>query len=614
MAAIVRQSSLTSLDPLKANFKNFMFKCWMTWFQQPPQPIMYDFGDRLQHGPDKDVLMGYRGMSKSYITVTYGAWTHHCDPEALILALAASGNAASGNAFLYWGMINKFPWLSHLKPSGILRYSATAFDVQGSKLEKSESFASMSVFSGDKTGRRADLIIPDDVETPNTSSTEGERTELRKHYAELGSAILRTDRLGKVKVLGTPQTEATIYTELAMDKGYGMRIYPVLYPKPEEMTHYGPWLDPKIRKALEDNPLLAGTSTTPARFSEADIQARLLEWGLTEFNRQFKLWTDVGEATERPLKLRDCPIINVPVPTLQEPLKVPSELRWDPSPINLVPGLQVDALNGDSLVYYPADTKEYREYWQKPEGIIIQVDPSGGGMDETTWGAIAQHNGRVFLLDMEGAIEGFSTPTLEGIAAMAKRWGAQRIRIEKNYGGGMFTALLRPALLKANHPCAIEEEFATGQKEVRMVDSLEALVSLHRLVFNRTVLQKDFPVRYAQVADAKQRFYRLTYQFTRVTKMKGALAHDDRLDMLASGARSFLGSLSRQLDEAAAESRAMEINKDVDYLIEQQRLEREALGIYDGGRPSNGFRIGEAVGRDTGGLAGSPLFPGRGKP
>ena len=612
MANLVRQSSLTSLDPMKRNFKNMLYRVWRTKFDADPQPLMYDFADRFQHGPANDVLMGFRGFSKSYIAVTCCAWVHHCDQEALILNLAGSGNASGGNADLYWGMINGFDWLAHLKPSGLLRHSAHAFDVAGSTMEKSESFAALSIFSGDKTGRRADFALADDIETPTTSSTETDRAELRKHFSEVGSAILRSDRGWRWnKLLGTPQTEDTLYTELAQEKGYGMRIYPVLYPSPSEMVHYGPWLDPKIKQAVTDNPTLAATSTMPGRFPESDIEARKLEWGTTEFNRQFLLWTDVGKGVARPLHLRDIPVVSIPVPTPSHPLKVPSELRWEPLASNRVANLQVDSLNGDSEMFHPADTKEYRDYWQKPEGVIIQVDPSGGGADETVAQALAQHVGRVFLLDQEAYLEGFTDSTLMGIARMAKRWGANKVRIEKNFGGGMFAALLRPKLLEVGHACAIEEDFATGQKEVRIVDTLEAVITGHRLVINLPVLQADFSIKYPTVADAKRRYYRLTYQITRITKEKNALTHDDRVDDLASGVGSFLGSLSRQLEEAARESRDMILNRDVDHFIAEQARQRDAMGPnLKRPLPGGAYEV-RTVLLHGGGLRGSPLFRGR---
>jgi hypothetical protein len=621
--AVVKAKRLDR-DPLKHDFRNFVFKTWRTLFDNDPTPRMYEVAERLQHGPDRDIVMGWRGLSKSYITVTYGVWTLYCDPTEIVLTVSGSGKGADGNAILAYGMVNGFDWLAHMKPTGMLRQSSHAFDVAGSRMEKSESFAAESLF-GQITGRRASLIIPDDVETPNTSETEGDRSRLRLRYAELGGSILKPG--GLVKVLGTAQTEQTIYLELATERGYSMRMWPVVYPrahtdpKKDELRKYGPWLAPSILAEVTANPELAGTSVEPTRFDEADLFSRKLEYGAVEFERQFKLFLDAGVANDKPLKMRDIPVIEIPVPTAQDPLRVPTVIRWSPLPANQWGDIQVDALNGDSAVYAPmierppsighngGPSMEAADglYWQEPESKILEVDPSGGGADETAWGILAQHLGRVFLCHQDARLDGFSKETMQAIARDAKLYGVHKVRIEKNFGGGMFGELLRPHLLAVNHPCTIEEENA-GQvmKEQRIIDSLQGIISDHRLVIAAEVLRKDFKVDYPEVEQAKRRFYRLTYQLTRITKKKGALAHDDRVDMLASGVASFIGTLRRQLEEAARESREEFLRREAEKIIETRRKQGQPLFGLEAG-PS---RLGNFI-KDVGGLACSPLFPGR---
>lgn len=609
--AIVKAARLDK-DPLKRDFRNFAYKTWRTLFDNDPTPRMYEVAERLQHGPDRDIIMGWRGLSKSYITVTYAVWALYCDPTEIVLTVSGSGSGASGNAILAWGMVNGFDWLAHMKPSGMLRQSAHAFDVAGSRMEKSESFAAESLF-GQITGRRASLIIPDDVETPNTSETEGDRSRLRVRYAELGGSILKPG--GKIKVLGTAQTEQTLYLELATEKGYSMRMWPVVYPrahadpKKDELRKYGPWLAPSILQEVTANPELAGTSVEPSRFTEADLFARRLEYGSTEYDRQFKLFLDAGTANDKPLKLRDIPVIEIAVPTAADPLRVPSVLQWSPMPANQWADIQVDALNGDSQVFAPMALDSDKAFWQEPETKILEVDPSGEGKDETAWGVLAQHLGRVYLVHADARLEGFSTDTMKAIAKDAKIYGVHKVRIEKNYGGGMFGELLRPHLLAINHPCTIEEEVAGGvMKEQRIIDSLQGIISDHRLVIAAEVLRKDFKVEYDGVEQAKRRFYRLTYQLTRITKKKGALAHDDRVDMLASGVASFIGTLRRQLEEAARESREAYLQEQAEKIIETRRKQGQPLFGLEAG-PS---RLGNFI-KDVGGLAGSPLFRGRQK-
>lgn len=613
-------------DPLKADFRNFMHKAWMTWFDNAPTENMYEFGWRLQHGPPRDILMGFRGFSKSFITVTFGIWTLYVDPKEIVLTVSGSGSGAAGNADLAWGMVNNFPWLAHMKPTGNLRQSAEAFDVQGSMMEKSESFAAMSLF-GQTTGRRGSLIIPDDIETPNTSETEGDRSKLRKRNKELGGAILKPG--GRIKMLGTAQTEHTIYTELATESGYGCYILPCRYPisstdpKVDQMRKYGPWLAPPILKRLQENPHLAGSPTEPSRFDEAELLDRMVVYGTTEYERQFMMFLDAGVGVNNPLKLRDIPVMELAEPveatdqSPYRPFKVPTSLTWMPSPQTQYADLKVDSLNGDGHVYAPIAISDM---WQEPELKVLIVDPSGGGFDETAWSILTQHLGRVFFPHQDARLEGFSTETMQAIAADAFKWRVHAVHIEKNYGGGMFGELLRPHLMAAAQDergrwkdanwqgCEIIELNAGQvQKEVRIVDTLTGLVTAHRLVLSAELLRRDFTAgkHYETVEESKRRFYRLTYQLTRITKKRGCLAHDDRIDSLATGVGTFVGVLQRQLHEAAEKARE-------DYLAGEaekiHRSLRKQAGVSpQGSRPGldNFIKFAQK------GLSSSPLFKGR---
>lgn len=615
--AIVRATSLER-DPLKRDFKNFQWRMWKTLFDNAPTNTMYELGDRLQHGPDRDIELGFRGLSKSYVTVGYAIWSLERDREEQVLALSGSGGGAKGNALLAWAMINTFDWLVHLRPSASQPQSSQAFDVAGATPKKSESFAALSLY-GQVTGRRASLIIPDDVETPNTSASEGDRQELRRRYAELGGAVLIPER-GRVKVLGTPQCEDSLYIELAVQRGYSMWICPSYYPTPEELglrpnaegkviNRYRGWVAPHLLKALEVNPELAGTPTEPTRFPEAELYKRKLEYGSIEFDRQFRLYLDAGGDQGRALKLRDLIVMEIPKPSASSPdVKVPDDLSWSPAPNLRWEDIPTDALDGDAL-FAPARVG----VWQLPELKVLVVDPSGQGTDETSWNVLAQHLGRVFLLDADARLEGFSRPTMLAIAKDAKLWGVHKVIIEKNYGGGMFGELLRPVLLEVGHPCEIEELNAGQvQKEVRIVDTLEGLVTDHRLVVSAEVLRKDYKVRYPEVEEAKWRYYRLTYQFTRITKKRGALAHDDRVDSLASGVATFMGTLRRQLQDALRDSQEEFLKAQAERIMATRKKQGlKVLDLYGHPVEPDRYRLGKLLRETAEGVLGSTYFKGR---
>lgn len=96
---------------------------------------------------------------------------------------------------------------------------------------------------------------------------------------------------------------------------------------------------------------------------------------------------------------------------------------------------------------------------------------------------------------------------------------------------GMFASLLQP-VLSAIYPCMIEEVRNSTQKELRIIDTLEPLLNQHRLVLNYTAVEKDIN---EALADTKRIGYSLIHQLSHITKERGSLQHDDRLDALTIG-------------------------------------------------------------------------------
>jgi hypothetical protein len=585
-------------DPLKADFKNFLWKVWHELGLGDPSPLQYDFADYLQYRDkvDSDVgsrkaLLAFRGAAKTYVTTAFAVWRMYCDQQEKVLVTSATAKYAGAIATFAFQMVTTFPWLGHLRPRSDQRQSALAFDVNGARPSKDYSFASESIF-GQITGKRSTLIIGDDLETPNTSDTEGNRAELRKRIGEFGAIILPG---GDIIYLGTPQVEATIYRELAEEKGYELRIYPILFPVPsddpkkDELRRYGSRLAPLLTKALDANPDLAGTSTEPTRFSETDIMSRRVEWGATEFDRQFRLLLDAGAGRGNPLKIRDLIVFDIPKPEPGKLPRLPADIAWSPIPAAKYDGVDVDAMTGDSQLYAPVRLDD----WVEVDGVHCHVDPSGEGSDETTWSITAQLLGRVALLWQGYSIEGHTPETLKGIAEDCKAWSVQTCDVEDNFGQGMFAQLLKPVMFdEVQHPCSIEGvRFGNTQKERRIVDTLEPITTNHRLIINAEVIRRDFRVEYDHVEDGKRRYYRLTYQFTRMTRKRGCVPHDDRVDGLAGAVAKFVSVLQQALKEAAKAGRVKAIEEEAERLIAARREAGLPLfGLED--KPQFGRRRG----------------------
>ena len=71
----------------------------------------------------------------------------------------------------------------------------------------------------------------------------------------------------------------------------------------------------------------------------------------------------------------------------------------------------------------------------------------------------------------------------------------------------------------------------------------------HRLVINHAVIHKDFKSTQLYPHE-KALKYQLAYQLTRVTKERGSLVHDDRLDVLAIAARYWIDQIAMTQDKA----------------------------------------------------------------
>ena len=70
------------------------------------------------------------------------------------------------------------------------------------------------------------------------------------------------------------------------------------------------------------------------------------------------------------------------------------------------------------------------------------------------------------------------------------------------------------------------------QKERRIIDTLEPVISSHRLIVDRKVIEEDWASTQHHPPE-KALKYQLCYQLSRITRDKGSLVHDDRLDVLA---------------------------------------------------------------------------------
>ena len=537
-------------EAIKADFRLFLILLWRHLLNCDPSPAMLDMAYWLQHGPDRSVTMAFRGFSKSWITGAYALWRLYCDPQQKILVVSGSLTRAVATTNWCLAIILSWDLLAHLIPLPSQRQSSKAFDVGPATPEQSPSFHALGI-GGQIVGFRGDCIIPDDVETQQNSLTVTMREKISEAVKEFDS-VLKPG--GVVKFLGTPHDEDSLYAHLPK-RGYAVRIYPALYPTPEQIKGYGeklaPWVLQQIRKL---GPSCIGSSIMPTRFTDADLSKRKLSLGSSEFALQFMLDTSLSDRQRYPLSVKDLMVMSL------DPRKGPEEVAWSEDSKDRILDLPVLGFEGD-FYHRPivASDVAYSPY----NRIIGIVDPSGRGADETALVILAELNGIIFWLHLWASKGGYGPETLQAIAKACVQFRVQRLIIESNFGDGMFAALLGPILvkewLKANTAASravgrmvgrlddtdggttIEEVRATNtmSKEKRILSGMAPVTEQHRLVVDRKVIEWDFAsLKKIEGEDTRHR-YSAMHQFTHITTERDCLVHDDRLDALGTGILDF---------------------------------------------------------------------------
>lgn len=539
-------------DPRLQDFKKFLYLVWITILKLPPTVLQYEIADWMQHGPERLMVMGFRGIGKSWIADAFDVWTWYWDPEqANVLAVSASKAHADDISVFAIRIISEVPECAFLIPTGDARFSKVAFDVGPAGAAKQPSMKSLGITS-QLTGNRSDVTVSDDIETAQNSLTPETRTKLRNAAREF-EAIRKPG--GRILVLGTPQTGDTIYLgpDSMEEAGYACRIWPVRYPDAELAAWFGDRLAPSIRKALEADPTLAGKPTEPTRFGEEDLQRRELGMGRSEFARQYMLDTRATDAHRFPLKIHDLVVGSYGVDV------GPERVIWTNNPENLLKELPAYGMGNDRF-FAPAHDPESR--WVPYGATIMFVDPSGKGQDETGYAIVRFLNGFLHVVDCTGLPGGYSDATMVTLAERAKKFSVTLVLVEDNFGGGMFAKLMQPHLKRIHPTCGIEEVHSVGQKEKRIIDTLEPLFNQHRIVMSREVVEGD-KWRDSTMPPEQALRYHLFYQIVHLTHERGALAHDDRVDALAGACAYFVEAVARDTEKSVHAGRLRDIRKEL---------------------------------------------------
>lgn len=524
--------------------------------------IQEDIAAYMQNGPRLRMVMAQRGEAKTTLAALYAVWRIIHRPSTRVLIVSAGEQNSSDTATLIVRLIMNWDILEYLRPDRQAgdRTSTEAFDVHYALkgLDRSPSIACAGITSN-LPGRRADLLIPDDIESTKNGLSATQRAQLLHLSKEFSSICTH----GDILYLGTPQSKDSIYNTL-QGRGFEIRIWPGRYPawaidaktgeEIDEATRYAGRLAPLIQQRMQENPSLRvgggidgskGHPTDPMRYSEADLVEKELDKGPEDFQLQYMLDTSLVDAMRQQLRLSDLVVANFAPELLPEIVAWQAAAKYE---VELGQDFPVTM----AKMYYAAPTNSH---FVAPKDVFAYIDPAGGGADELAIAASVALGPYIHLLDVAGLKGGLNTANEAELCDFCRRNKVTRIKVESNMGHGLFEINLR-AIFNATDDLqhlaqCITGEYSTGQKEKRIIDSLVSPMQRHRVIVHQRVFESDRKYNMQHSQEARTG-YSLWYQLANITTDRDSLPHDDRLEAVAGAVREFKFVLDQDEHKAAA--------------------------------------------------------------
>ena len=566
----------------------------MTFLGFPLTEIQADIAEFMETGPRLRMVMAQRGEAKSTLAALYAVWRLVQRPASKVLIVSGGETQASEVATLVIRIIMRWDILEYLRPdkSEGDKTSVEGFDVHymlRDKVDKSPSVACIGV-TAQLQGKRADLLIADDVETTKNGLTMTQRAHLRLLTQEFSSICTH----GDILYLGTPQSKDSVYNTLP-GRGYLVRIWPGRYPNDEELEKYGDRLAPILAERLAANPACRtgggidgtkGRPTDPQRYSEEALCEKELDQGPEGFQLQYMLDTSLLDAMRQQLKLSDLIVANF------DWEQVPEIIPFQADPSNLVP-LSADFPIPMTRMYYPASTKGVS--FGALTNKMMYIDPAGGGSDELGFACSGALGPYIHALDVGGLKGGLTDENGKKLVERLLYYRIPYVKCESNMGAGLFEinlrAILASAALNDRDYDAVEREFlktvgvvgeySTNQKEKRIISRLVGAMQRHRVIVHKQVFASDILYGKQHSMD-KRHDYSLWTQISNITTDRNSLVKDDRLEAFAGAVfhhKSVLLEDETRAAQARQEAAALEhISNPMGYPDQRVKVGRGTRG------------------------------------
>lgn len=426
------------------NFKTFL-AVWNRGQGQDTPRIHFRMAEWLQGawdaGARRLLLQAFRSSGKSTIAGLFAAWVLYRRDDFRILVLAADLMLARKMVRNVRRIIERHPLTAHLKPARADQWGADRFTVARAMELRDPSMLARGI-TANITGSRADIIICDDVEVPNTSDTVQKRAELRERLGEINFVLAPG---GMILYIGTPHTWYTIYAD---------------EPRTEqdETEAFLAGFDRLSIPVLD----AAGQSAWPEKFTAGDIDRMRRSSGPNKFSSQMML-TPVNAAEGR---------LNA------------GALRWYNDALFYSKELDRLFIGGTQVISCGA-------WW----------DPSGGkaGNDESVFAVVfTDAEGERYLHRIEYVRpDPFDAkPNAEQqarkVALAAQMLYVPAVTVETNGVGHLMPDMLRREIGRINSGCAVRETHSRRAKDDRIIESFDALLAARMLHVHDGVRKTPF--------------------------------------------------------------------------------------------------------------------------
>lgn len=528
---------------LAADFGYFVYALWQIDPSQDlppnctPHAVQYDICKWLQKGPNRRIVRGFRGLSKSWLTVAYALWRLLRNPNEKVMLCSETEGFAKKLLHMLRFWIDEVWFLNHLAPqrhNDHYRDNRLAFDVGCCKPSKDPSVSAVGV-TGALPGIRASIVVPDDVETPENSRTRDGRQLLRERVLEFENLLLPQ---GDIVYLGTPHHEETLYDYLVDEMGYACRTWPLEYPAADQVV---PNLSPMLQDHIDQgqvNMRAETRSVWPERWGHDEIVR--LRISKRNYAMQFMMRSDLADLERYPLRLED--FIVHPCHRDLAPVSIVWGLRTNegPTTVQSIPSVGFTGDNFHSPIFVDKDMIPYRS-------TKAALDPAGRGKDEMAWAIMSQLHGNIFWKYVNGVHGGATQDNLETIVLSLRQYNATELFIESNFGGEFLIPLIQTVVqrfsiapgendaLPDGWSCNVQGLHASGQKEIRTISAFEAPLAQHRIVIDPSVAKDEVTM----------------FQLTRLTHDRNSLDHEDRIEAAAMTLAQFKDVLNQDAPSLA---------------------------------------------------------------